>query len=263
MLLRWSAPLDLAALNMRGYVAPEGPVLDDTSWDDVLVTEARSDDGRSLRLALRPRDSAVFGVPLALRGDDARAPATDCWAPVRRCRWWPTNTAAATWSSRSSVRCRWCSSRYRRRRATDDHRLRSPVDSAGHVGLPTARASRASPIECRDCPHVSPTADGRRSRGCARTSRRTAPTVPVFGRRSPRAGAPQSLRRHARSVRSTPPVRPPRPSSRVRREPAARRMLRSAPVVASSVSAASSNVTRKFEAIDAAAWYAPRSTSAI
>jgi hypothetical protein len=64
MLLRWSAPLDLAALNMRGYVAPDGPVLDDTSWDDVLVTEARSDDGRSLRLALRPRHNAVFGVPL-------------------------------------------------------------------------------------------------------------------------------------------------------------------------------------------------------
>jgi hypothetical protein len=64
MLLRWSSPLDLAALNMRGYVQPVGPMLDDTSWDDVLVTEARSPDGESLRLSLRPRDGAVHGVRL-------------------------------------------------------------------------------------------------------------------------------------------------------------------------------------------------------
>jgi hypothetical protein len=64
MLLRWSSPLDLAALNMRGYESPAGPVLDDTAWDDVLVTEARSPDGESLRLQLRPRRGEVHGVRL-------------------------------------------------------------------------------------------------------------------------------------------------------------------------------------------------------
>lgn len=62
MLLRWSSPLDLAALNMRGYRAPVGPILDDTAWDDVLVTEARSPDGASLLLHLRPRRGEVHGV---------------------------------------------------------------------------------------------------------------------------------------------------------------------------------------------------------
>lgn len=58
MLLRWSAPLDLAALNMRGFTPSAGPVLAGTDWDAVLVTEAISDDGRNLRLALRPRAGA-------------------------------------------------------------------------------------------------------------------------------------------------------------------------------------------------------------
>ena len=64
MLLRWSSPLDLAALNMRGYQQPAGPILDDTAWDDVLVTEARSPDGVSLLLHLRPRRGEVHGVRL-------------------------------------------------------------------------------------------------------------------------------------------------------------------------------------------------------
>lgn len=55
MIVRWSSPLDLAALTIRGFVPPAGPVLADTAWDDVLVTEAVSDDGATLRLALRPR----------------------------------------------------------------------------------------------------------------------------------------------------------------------------------------------------------------
>ena len=53
-IVRWSAPLDLAGLSMRGYVAPAGPVLSATAWDDVLVTEAVSDDGVTLRLSVRP-----------------------------------------------------------------------------------------------------------------------------------------------------------------------------------------------------------------
>jgi len=65
MIVRWSTPLDLAALNLRGYEPPVGPVLTDTAWDDVLVTEARSPDGHSLALALRPVDATVDEVPLA------------------------------------------------------------------------------------------------------------------------------------------------------------------------------------------------------
>src|SRR5690606_35999267 len=48
MIVRWATPLGPADLNQRGYVPPVGPVLDDTSWDDVLVVFARSDDGESL-----------------------------------------------------------------------------------------------------------------------------------------------------------------------------------------------------------------------
>lgn len=55
MLLRWTGPLDLAGLNMRGYVAPVGPVVRDLP-DDVLVTFARSDDAISLDLELMPFD---------------------------------------------------------------------------------------------------------------------------------------------------------------------------------------------------------------
>jgi Linalool dehydratase/isomerase len=66
MLLRWSAPLDLAALNMRGFVAPVGPILAATDWDAVLVTEAVCDDGSTLQLALRPSDAApVSSVELS------------------------------------------------------------------------------------------------------------------------------------------------------------------------------------------------------
>lgn len=54
MLIRWSAPLSTATLNVRGYRPPVGPVLDATSWDDVLVIAARSADGRSLRMTLEP-----------------------------------------------------------------------------------------------------------------------------------------------------------------------------------------------------------------
>ena len=54
MILRWSAPLGTADLNVRGYVPPVGPILDDAPWDDLLVTEARSNDGRSLSLRIEP-----------------------------------------------------------------------------------------------------------------------------------------------------------------------------------------------------------------
>lgn len=65
LLVRWSTPLDNAAINMRGYVPPIGPVLDTAPWPQVLVTLARSTDGRSLDLMLRPGPEPAPG-PLEL-----------------------------------------------------------------------------------------------------------------------------------------------------------------------------------------------------
>jgi hypothetical protein len=66
MLLRWSSPLDLAALNIRGFVQPDGPILDDTDWDAVLVSVARCDDGVSLELVIEPAGAdPVDNVPLS------------------------------------------------------------------------------------------------------------------------------------------------------------------------------------------------------
>jgi hypothetical protein len=84
LIIRWSTPLGLSDLNRRGYVAPAGPVLAETAWDDVLVVLARSTDGMSLELALEPRhEGPLESVPLqftALRpgaryvlGGDGRA----------------------------------------------------------------------------------------------------------------------------------------------------------------------------------------------
>ncbi|WP_420453478.1 hypothetical protein [Ilumatobacter sp.] len=66
MIVRWAMPMSLADLNRRGYVAPAGPVLEETEWDLVMVTLARSDDGETLELAVRPRhaDAAVGEVEL-------------------------------------------------------------------------------------------------------------------------------------------------------------------------------------------------------
>ena len=54
MLVRWSTPMDNASLNLRGWVPPVGPVLDEVPWPQVLVTVARSSDGETLDLVLRP-----------------------------------------------------------------------------------------------------------------------------------------------------------------------------------------------------------------
>lgn len=64
MIVRWSAPLGPSDLNQRGYVAPVGPVLDETAWDDVLVVLARSTDGESLDLQLEPRRGPVSQLRL-------------------------------------------------------------------------------------------------------------------------------------------------------------------------------------------------------
>ena len=71
MLLRWSAPLDLAALNMRGYVPPSGPIVTDGPWDDVMVLLARSTDARSLDLQLEPfAEDATVDATLAFATAD-------------------------------------------------------------------------------------------------------------------------------------------------------------------------------------------------
>ncbi len=64
LLMRWGSPLSTAALDLRGHVAPRGPVLRDAPWDRVLVTSARAPDERTLELAIRPRDGTAVTVPL-------------------------------------------------------------------------------------------------------------------------------------------------------------------------------------------------------
>lgn len=65
MLLRWSAPLDLAALNIRGHLAPVGPVLE-VDAAAALVTLARCDDGCRLDLAIEPAGEAPVRAALSL-----------------------------------------------------------------------------------------------------------------------------------------------------------------------------------------------------
>jgi hypothetical protein len=67
MILRWSNPITTAQLNVRGYVPPQGPVLDSAPWDHVLVVEARSPDGKSLQLRIEPVDAPLESVELVFR----------------------------------------------------------------------------------------------------------------------------------------------------------------------------------------------------
>lgn len=62
MIVRWSAPLDLAALNIRGYVAPQGPLVD--AADQVLIAMARSGDGRSLDVVVEPMAEPLAAASL-------------------------------------------------------------------------------------------------------------------------------------------------------------------------------------------------------
>lgn len=55
-IVRWSTPMTNGELNVRGYEAPTGPLLASAPWPHVLVTEARSVDGRSLDLTLHPHE---------------------------------------------------------------------------------------------------------------------------------------------------------------------------------------------------------------
>ncbi|MGH1502026.1 MAG: hypothetical protein ACRBI6_00585 [Acidimicrobiales bacterium] len=56
---RWAGPHNTASLNLRGYVAPEGPIVGPVPWPQAMVTVARSTDGVTLDLSLR----AVEGDP--------------------------------------------------------------------------------------------------------------------------------------------------------------------------------------------------------
>ena len=62
MIVRWSAPLDLATLNIRGYVPPVGPLVD--AADDVLITMARCEDGVALDLVVEPFEGPVTDAEL-------------------------------------------------------------------------------------------------------------------------------------------------------------------------------------------------------
>ena len=59
MIVRWAAPMDTAMLNLRGYVPPVGPVLGPVPWPQAQVTSARSLDGVSLDLEIRPIEGAL------------------------------------------------------------------------------------------------------------------------------------------------------------------------------------------------------------
>jgi hypothetical protein len=61
MLVRWSFPLDLAELNLRGYVPPVGPVLDGFDHDRFLLTLARGLGEDRLELAFRLLDDGAAG----------------------------------------------------------------------------------------------------------------------------------------------------------------------------------------------------------
>jgi len=62
MLVRWSTPLDNASINGRGYVAPSGPIVESAPWPQVMITLARSHDGSSLDLAVRPGPEPADGA---------------------------------------------------------------------------------------------------------------------------------------------------------------------------------------------------------
>ena len=64
MIVRWSAPMSAAELNVRGYVAPVGPVLAEAPWDSLLVVEARCDADGALVLRVEPMAGEVVNAAL-------------------------------------------------------------------------------------------------------------------------------------------------------------------------------------------------------
>jgi hypothetical protein len=75
VLQRWGSPLSSAALALRGYEPPSGPILRDAPWDELLVTKARSVGDTTLELSVRPRDAAgtfTLGFDALVPGRDYR-----------------------------------------------------------------------------------------------------------------------------------------------------------------------------------------------
>lgn len=58
-LVRWGAPMSTGMLNLRGYVAPIGPLVGPVAWPQAMVTVARSVDGVSLDLSIRPVEGSA------------------------------------------------------------------------------------------------------------------------------------------------------------------------------------------------------------
>ena len=54
MVVRWGTPMSTGDLALRGYRAPEGPVLANDLWPGVLVTEARAPDPDTLEVTVEP-----------------------------------------------------------------------------------------------------------------------------------------------------------------------------------------------------------------
>ena len=48
----WGRPMSLGQLNLRGYVPPKGPILQNAPWPEIIVTKAISEDGENLVLTL-------------------------------------------------------------------------------------------------------------------------------------------------------------------------------------------------------------------
>lgn len=74
LMVCWGSPLNTARLALRGYRPSAGPILSDGPWDQVLVTTARSDDGVSLDLSLRPRRTAPVDATLTFSSLTPRSP---------------------------------------------------------------------------------------------------------------------------------------------------------------------------------------------
>ncbi|MEY2754525.1 MAG: hypothetical protein RJB65_883 [Actinomycetota bacterium] len=75
MMVRWGAPMSTGMLNLRGYVPPVGPVVGPVPWPQAMVTVARSVDGVTLDLSVRPVEGALDDS-LALSFSALRAGAT-------------------------------------------------------------------------------------------------------------------------------------------------------------------------------------------
>jgi hypothetical protein len=64
MMVRWSAPMSAAELNVRGYAPPVGPLLAEAPWESLLVVEARCNADGDLVLRVEPFDDGAVSASL-------------------------------------------------------------------------------------------------------------------------------------------------------------------------------------------------------